>query len=379
MSTAKNKNHVYDYAIIGSGLAGLSIAATISQKTENVILLDGADVFGGSNRPIQFPTGVMNNGLRILPETPSARQSLEFLENVTGYKIAGETLSAPIQTFENGGFKQFLGFQDEAPEFYDELAYFLCSERIDMKLEPHQWPQLLMSRYRGEFSPRSYVTRFNVENEQVVSVMVNGSKVTHAQNFIYCGGLRELAILVPEEVLGVKTKTKLAKNKYWTAVCLDLCHNHIVTEANHMHMLNGTTQDDLGPSAGVFLPPVQTEHGMIQTSQWVTFLDFESTEESEFIAAALKKVKRQIKRAYPQATEGLVTERIFISPIIGGQGDLKLTAHQTLPKAQNLWIGSPCVHPQKNLVGCLQQSKLVLASLGFETEEFKETTSELGL
>jgi len=86
------------------------------------------------------------------------------------------------------------------------------------------------------------------------------------------------------------------------------------------------------------------------------------------VGLSLKKMKRQIKRAYPEAFEGLKLERIFIAPMIAGNGDLKLHANQTLPTLQNLWVASSPINIQKNLVGALLQAELVVSSLGFKVD-----------
>jgi hypothetical protein len=109
----------------------------------------------------------------------------------------------------------------------------------------------------------------------------------------------------------------------------------------------------------------------MQASQWMTFIEGELSEESESVANALKKIKRQIKRAYPESLENLVTERILVVPQISGSGDLKLKGNLTLPEVDNLWIGSPTLSPQKNLIGALSQAQMVLASMGCTVPNFQ--------
>ncbi|MBC7370730.1 MAG: hypothetical protein H7326_04140, partial [Bdellovibrionaceae bacterium] len=180
------------------------------------------------------------------------------------------------------------------------------------------------------------------------------------------GSVKDLAILLPEEALSARARQRLSKNTYWTALCLDLCHSHAVTETDVMHVLNGATDDEIGPCVGRFLPPVQSGEQILQASQWVTFIEEEVTEDSEVVAASLKKIKRQIKRVYPEALESLKLERIIVSPLLAGNGDLKLNANQTLPELDNLWIGSAAMNPQKSLVGALLQSSLIMTSMGFD-------------
>jgi hypothetical protein len=363
-TTSKNKNHVYDYVIVGSGLNGLAIASALNKITTNIALIESADTFGGHNRSIQTPYGLVNNGLRFLPDTPSAQKSIGFLELLMGSPVNPQSLELPPQTFELGGLKDFVGFGDNSPKFYDEISYFFNSQTLKTDLEPHEWSQILFTQFNGDFFPRSYVTRFHQENGTFTSLTVNGQKNIMGQNFIYCGAVPSLKTLLPEGVLSSKALTKLAKGKFWTAVCLDLFHSGKVTDLENIHVLNGTTQDDVGPCVGKFLPATNIEGNDCQYSQWMTCVDDQESEDSEVIAVSLKKIKRQLKRAYPDALENLKFERIMVAPSFSGTGDLKLTAQQKLPGMENFWVASSSMNPQKNLLGALSQAELIASILG---------------
>jgi hypothetical protein len=367
-TSKKSSQHIYDYAIIGSGLSGLCIANALSKVTSNLILIDGGDTFGGFNRSIQNPLGLVNNGLRFLPSSELAQKSLAFVEMLLLSSLNAQHSECPPISYEAGGLRPFVGFGENPPPFYEELNYFAASERLYPHLEPHEWTQLLFNNYSGDFSPRSFVTKFNGENGQISSVTINGQKKINALNWIYCGPVRSLAALLPEDALSAKAKLKLKKNQYWTAVCLDLLHSSKVTDSRAVHILNGTTQDDLGPCAGQFLTTdqqqAQEDQPTPQYSQWMTFVDSEESENTEVIGAALKKIKRQIKRAYPEALENLQFERILVVPDFAGNGDIKLNANQSLPVYGNFWVGSGVVSKQKNILGSLSQAELICASLG---------------
>ncbi|WII72711.1 FAD-dependent oxidoreductase [Bdellovibrio sp. 22V] len=361
--------HIYDYAIIGSGLTGLSIAAALSRETDNIALIEASDVAFGANKKVNFPTGPINNGLRFVPDSVLAEKAMRFLENLLNTKVVADVSEEAPITYDSGTFKTFLGFGDTPPAFYEELSYFTSSKRIDLALEPHQWTQLLFEQFKGDFMPRSYVTKFHQEGEKVSHITINGSKTLHAQNFIFAGTVKDLGVLLPEDAISIRARTKLSKNTYWTALCLDICHSKMVTESTAMHVLNGTTQDEIGPCAGRFLPAVEVDGQPMQASQWMTFIEQEVTEDSEVVGMALKKIKRQIKRAYPEALDNLKLERIFVAPIIAGNGDIKLSANLTMPELENLWIASSTVNEQKNLVGALLQAEMIVASLGFKVQE----------
>lgn len=365
--------HIYDYAIIGSGLTGLSIAAALSRETENIALIEAADAAYGSNKQVNFPTGPLNNGLRFVPDSVLAEKALRFLENLIEEKVSGDVREEPPLTYDSGHLKTFLGFGDTPPAFYEELSYFTAPQHIELLQEPYAWTQALFAKFKGDFLPRSYVTKFHHEGERVVHVVINGSKTIQAHNFIFTGSVRDLALLLPEDAISTRARSKLSKNTYWTALCLDLCHSQEITTSAAMHILDGTTQDELGPCVGRFLPSVEIDGETLQASQWMTFIEQEVTDDSEAVGLALKKVKRQIKRAYPDSFENLKTERIFVTPIISGTGDLKLSANLTLPSLENLWVASATLHEQKNLVGSLLEAEMIISSLGFKAEDSKKT------
>lgn len=367
--------HIYDYAIIGSGLTGLSIAAALSRETKNIALIEAADVPFGVNKKVNFPTGPLNNGLRFVPDSVLSEKALRFLSELTETNVIEDVTEESPVTYDSGNFKTFLGFGDNPPAFYEEFSYFTANKRIELAAEPFQWTQMLFEKFKGDFLPRSYVTKFHQDGERVTHVTINGSKTLHAQNFIFAGTIKDLALLLPEDAISIRARTKLSKNTYWTALCLDLCHSKAVTDSTAMHVLNGTTQDEIGPCVGKFHTPVEVDGSPLQASQWMTFIEQEVTEDSEVVGMALKKIKRQIKRAYPEALDNMKLERIFVTPIISGNGDLKLNANMTIPSLENLWIASATINEQKNLVGALLQAEMIVASLGFKLESSSHATA----
>jgi hypothetical protein len=257
-----------------------------------------------------------------------------------------------------------VGFGDTSPDYYDELSYFLSSQQIKILLEPHEWTQILFNNYAGDFSPRSYLTKLNVVDGKVQSILINGQKTVAAHNFIFCGPIKNLKTLLTDELISAKAKHKLAKGPYWTALCLDILHPIKVTDELAMHMLNSTVQDEIGPCAGKFQPATILNDQPAQFSQWFTFIEDEAAEDEENIGQTLKKMKRQIKRAYPESLENVKFERIVVSPSFTGHADLKLNSNFTLPGVENLWISSPQLNPAKNLVGALLQAEMITSSLG---------------
>ncbi len=338
---------IFDFVVIGSGLSGLSIASKLSQETEKVLLLDSAEVAGGWLRKPH---------LAAVPVTLSGENGLTFLEELTSIKIAGASREIPPLTFEDGVLKTFMGFGEKAPEFYEELAYYCSSEYFELKALPSIWIQRLLENFKGTFAPRSIVTKFIVENGKVQNLLINGTKKVYGHNFIYCGDVKSLNRLLPTDFIPTRLQTKISKTKTWTRATLQLDHESPVTESSAFHILNGTSQDEIVTCVGQFQG---------STSTWTTFVPDEEAEDAEIIGQALKRIKRQIKRAYPDSLTEKTLEKISVQPNFGGSFDMKLNANQSWPELENLWIGSSSIQKSKNIVGALNQAQLILSALGF--------------
>ncbi|MBC7741590.1 MAG: NAD(P)/FAD-dependent oxidoreductase [Bdellovibrionaceae bacterium] len=364
--------HIYDYIIIGSGLTGLTIAKKIHQETENILVLEAQDYAGGSNRAVTLNGLTINNGLRFYPATELSEKSMSFLETQVGQEVVADPIENHPETYEAHGFKPFVGFGENPPAFYDQLSYFLTQKELPLTTEPHEWMQILQSDLQDKIQTKSIVTKFVFENLEsgapaLTHVLVNGSKTIYARNFIYAAPLKDLGLLLPDDILNQRAKAKLKKSKAWQAVCLDLFHTAHVEKEN-MFILNGTTDDDIGPCVGRFFAAPEG-----QISQWISFIESEVAEDTEAIGHVLKKMKRQIKRAFPDVSDSIKKERIFVTPILSGS-DMKLTASNTVPKVPNLWVASSQASPSANLLGSLQQAQLVLAALGFGSGIENDTT-----
>src|SRR5689334_8639172 len=134
--------HIYDYIIIGSGLTGLCIAKKIQRETDNILILESSDQIGGDNRPVNLRGQIIDNGLRFFPGGDFPMKSLSFLSSLLEQPVTtGETFANIVETYEASGFKNFVGFGDKSPEFYDQLAYFLNSEEARLSATPREWTQ----------------------------------------------------------------------------------------------------------------------------------------------------------------------------------------------------------------------------------------------
>lgn len=362
----------YDYLVIGGGISGCLLARLLAQKGQpgppltlpKVALLESLDLVGGSNRPIQFGGRVIDNGLHLIPENSQSTQALEFVEFVLGKKLEVQVEDNQPLTFSQGLFKSFLGFGDDAPAFYEQIQYFLSDKRLTVSPPSHQWSSEILKDSGVQILDRSIVTQVVIENGKISHVLVNGAKPVTAKSYIYTGSLRDLVGLLPKDLFSSKQLHRILKGTYWSVLSMDLHHKSKITDQKNLFLLDGTTHDEVGPSVGRFLEMETTdESDQGQISQWLTFVNSEFTEDSEHVVHALKKMKRQIQRAFPDSLTELKGERIVLSPSMGGGSEYPINEKGQLNQIENLWISSAGAEKNINLLGALNQARVVSESL----------------
>ncbi len=358
-------NYEYDYIVIGGGVSGCSIARRLSQQGAKVSLLESLDVMGGNTRPISFGGRVIDNGLRLFPDLGTSHSGLEFVSSVLGESLSIQSEENRPLTFIHGDYKPFLGFGEDAPAFYEQINYFLHEKRLNASIPSNQWSALILKDSGIQTFNRSIVTQLVIENGRINHLVVNGSKPMSAKSYIYTGSLRELIAILPKDLFSAKQLNRIIKDTYWSALTMDLHHKDSVTDLKNMFILNGTTQDDIGPCVGRFLTSAEGEQGQI--SQWLTFVSSEFTEDSEHVVHSLKKMKRQIQRAFPDSLKDLKGERIVLSSSVGGGNEYKINDVGQISQVENLWISSSGAGGCINLSGALFQARNICENLLGET------------
>ncbi len=376
MNHIRKKDHIYDVVIVGAGLAGLVVAASLLKKGLNICLLEGGDFPGGHSRSVYSPIGLVDNGIKFFPDKESTHVAIKGLNSVLTHSIEFNSIENGPVTYHNGDIKPFVGFGKDAPEFHRELSYFLDPKRLELSRTLGQIVSDLSAQIGDVFYPGSTVTKYFGHEGRISSVMVNGQKQIYGREFVHACSPKFLAVLLPDEVLSARAKQKIAKANYWTILGLDIFHRGTVSESTELHLLNGTTQDDLGPCVGMFYPAVTTENseGVLQHSQWMTFVENDDSEDPEIIGAILKKIKRQIKRAYPEALDKMFSERILVAPLVEADLDLKFDKQGAFSGISNLWLAHGSAIDEFNIVGSILQSLNVTNQiLAIETRAEIET------
>ena len=354
----------YDSVIIGGGLSATLAAVILQRHGQKTLLIDPQEQGTATTRHL---------GLEMVPKVAGFENDLQFLQ---------EILLEPIQTIESeqtpityeAGFKPFVGFGDQTPEFVDEIEYYTKSPHLTFDKNLDDILDKLTESYQGDHLTGYQPRRFEIEEGQLKSVVINNHNIS-ANSIVYCDLPTKLKTLIEEDILKKKTMKDLGRLRLWTSISLDLEHKEESQElfqenTDTLHVLMGN-KDKSDPCWGRFFQKGDTLH-----SQWMSLISAEQTADAEYLGSVLKKIQKQLKRAYPEFEGSIEKERILVHYGSHGSHELQLSGHQTLPEIENLWIASQWSHKQRNLIGLLQQVRLVLSAMGFSTENLVSPQTE---
>lgn len=353
----------YDTVVIGGGISGLLIANHLQKSGQSTLIVDRGDLPGGNCRRQQSEKGPSAHGLKVIPQIANSESALQFLNAHLGGTLQWQEVERPPVTYE-AGFKPYVGFGEEGPDYSDILNYYTQHKVYELSSSADQWVESLYQSFGGDFLGESFVTNiFRDENSKnsVAGVLINGSKKLLCQNIIYCGLPKDLPSLFGQDDLKGKTRRALGRGRLWTSIAYDIVFNQELCQHSAIHVLTGS-KDKTEACLGLFHPINEESQ---QLSQWLTFIPADLTEDAELIAMSLRRVKKLLKRAYPESFEHKVQEHILISYASHGQIDLPLSGHQTLTPYDNLWVAGPFGQKTPNLIGAIKQAQLVLAAMGF--------------
>jgi len=146
-------------------------------------------------------------------------------------------------------------------------------------------------------------------------------------------------------------------------VLLQVVHSNIVSDNLAVHVLNGKS-DFKNPCLGQFYAPVVLDSGLkMQNSQWLTFLSEADAEDEELVAAAIKRIKKHVSRAYHGALNDLKYEKISVFHASHGTFSTSVDQMSSLVGFKNFFVISPTIGEAKNIPGLVLQAELCSEAL----------------
>lgn len=350
-----------DICIIGATLEGLTAAVALSKRGFDVLVIEKSDRIGGALHPTQTPLGLLSKQFSFWPDSPSSELAINFVGQLLEKEFVFSKETLAPQTFHKGQFQTFVGFGENAPEYVDEISYYLSDSRLIMQESASSLLEQLQHKFEGKILFGNSVNKILTNEDTVTSIELEDGRSVEAKGFLFSEDVRKLFSLVPTEEYTQREIQRVNKTTLWNTVALDIIHGAPVTDQKNIFILSGNVKESI-PCLGSFDATFEAQGRALQSSHWLAFVSTEA-EDEEVSANSLREIKKQIKRAFPTALENVVFEKITLHPHSHGKLPLKQNAQSFWPGLTNLWVNSAHLNPQPNTVGSLCQSALVVESV----------------
>jgi hypothetical protein len=337
----------FDTVIVGGGLTGLFLAHRLHHSGKSVALFEAREMLGGRYRRPNPTLPYSSPGLDFIPATQEDLAVLEWLKNVSPVPLNIETREHHPLLFDEGRWRPFVGFGESEFASIGELSSLSRTQELLVTPGLEQLTRALVEQLPIDAHTLSEVTGFKTANGRVSEVTVNGDKSYRADRFIFTGYPTAIAALLPDADLSAKHRTRLAKMESWTAVTLDIRNASPLADDSSIRIFTHSAKE--------FQPVFGRAHGL--HSKWMTLVPGERGTEHEFVGQCIRHIKRQLKRAWPQALEGDLQEKIFVQPNAFGQHSLKTKEVFRWPELPNLYLANHGLSALANELGALEVAK----------------------
>lgn len=292
--------------VVGGGFAGLFVARALAQSGHRVCLIEPETELGGSLRGYDREGNKFDSCLQIWPDPDSTHPAWRWAQECLRLQIPNLNWTRREErprTYAHSQWVEFAGFGDSPPEYVEDLAPWLiptwgeCDPLLasvirGLAQNPTQGPQV-------EFL-KAWVTALEVSEGQCRGVWINSTKKIEAARVYWCAPIEALRRCLPAALSPERSRMKASS---W--VGLDWHCSDSSFESSAYQVLFGSGEDQL-----VFLG----RHLGKGFSQWMTLMDFEEAENEENVSHVIKKMKRTLKKLFPQLSDSLVFERLAFFP-----------------------------------------------------------------
>lgn len=351
-----------DTIIIGSGITGLLLARRLHHAGQSVMLVEARETLGGCYRrhnqlaPYSSPT------LEFYPATNEALELIEWARSMSPVPLRFKVQDHRPQIFDEGKWHPFAGFGETPFLSAGELSVYGHTHEAVIEPGLEQMVRGLVEQLPISAHTMSEVTQFKVKDGAVEEIVVNGDKSYKAARFIFTPHPSLLNNLISGEELPGKHRTRLARMQSWTAVALELQHSPPLAEDGAIRIFNHNAKE--------FEPVAGRVFG--DRSKWMTLVPGDREADHEFVGQCIRHIKRQLKRAWPQAFEGKTEERIYVLANAVGQHSLKTKETYRLPEISNLYLANHALAPIGDTLGSLAVAKDLGAELAPDVKELPQ-------
>lgn len=336
----------YDTLILGGGLSGLLLTHRLHSAGQRVGLIEARETLGGSARRL--------SSVDFFPATNENLDLLEWARSISPLPLHLEVREHRPQLYDEGKWRAFSGFGDSHFTSIDQLAHFSNPNEIHVEPSLDQLVRALSEQLPIAPNTRSEITGLKVADGRVSEIIVNGEKSITADNVIFTAHPAILNALIEGDGLPAKHRTRFAKMQGWTSVTLELHNTPPIAEDSSIRVFSHNAKE--------FEPVVGRVLG--ETSLWMTLVPQDREADHEFVGQCIRHIKRQLKRAWPEALDGQKDEKIYVQSNAFGQQSLKSKDPLRVPEISNLYLANHILGSSPGTLGSLETARMIIESIG---------------
>ena len=275
--------------ILSDGLAGFMLAHVLSKKGHVVTLID-------TDQGPQTERRFYDFGIHFLPDTPRVRNGLALLEECFGKSFDTQVVQTTPLTFKDGKLEQFIGFGESSSKSIEPLGFFNKPSRLVLNLSDEALVQLAVQKGEFKFLPFSEISAFHfkhsTKSSRLEKITINGQTDIEADQFFYLNTPSNMLPLLPQELIGVRARSRLEKSSSWARISLKCVYETPIVSNDALLFLLPNQPDQL-PCVG------QIEKlGALQLSNWLTFIPGEMVEDAAYVSSGLKEIRKLVRKAF---------------------------------------------------------------------------------
>ena len=360
MATTK-KSGIFDFIIMGNNWAGWPLGLALSKQGLNIAIIGSNKHWGASLELFDSPQAA-----DIYPDTDLTRLSLQWLSDLVGTEVFRPSeIEAQRITWNNKQWVPFMGFSKTKAASVEYLNSFNQPSFLNMTQPITFWQKSIMDQFVGTYIDPSELTGIELNEDQVTSIIINGSRKIKAHNYLYCDSPKNLLKQISREYFIGASPQKISKLQTMTRLLLILKWNQsedntdkgYELESPHPHpsLYFFPGAKDHEPFVGHFL----TNHPSLITS-WQSFIPDRLAENPENLGSQLRYIKRQLKRPFTKWFDQPFDEKIIVEPESHGHVNLR----HKLTSLKNLWQSSPLTQTSDGAVGGLAAARSLYNEIG---------------
>lgn len=364
MSAATTKKTAF---VFGSQLSSLISALHFQRLGYKVTLYDVSQSFSAESP--RFISSILN----FVPDSQRTHEALAFLSELLGQQIGFEDSEQAPKLVSAEKTIDFVGFGDKK---YPSLpAISQLNQRAQLLLDTPIESLALraLELFDGEIKSYSQITSIDFNADGIEALQINGGKKQYADLYVFTQTPRELIELLPDEVLGSRLRSKLARTEVYGRLSLKTHDSFDTSELaelvdNFLFFI---------PQAADFEPCM----GYINKSQsqWHSYMNSELAEDPEKLAGQVRHMRKIIERALPSLQGALKTASISFEKEDFASYDSSSILANLLKSNENMLFASSLWSEIPGLIGCLDALMLNLqirAETSKTTDNLTSTPSQ---